>query len=164
MIQFENSEHFVIIEDDFVEALIGTAKRWEERIDDDIEDIIVKEVVSQMKDSTKYISFYFKVDEATAREIDHDPWALSFIVSKENVTLRNKWKKVRIKEWSPYEKLNDNPKFIDALTRKYNTDSDSYLYYIPVRYNAHLMSKDELVDSFMDITVDIPFSDIEVCG
>lgn len=163
MIQFENSEHFVIIEDAFIEAIIKTAQWWRERIDNDIGDIIVKEVVSQMKDSTKYISFYFKVDEATSREIENDPWVLSFTVSKKNITLRNKWKKVRIKKGSPYEKLNDNPKFINALIRKYNMDYDSYAYYLPVGYEVTLLSKDEASQETFCIHVDIPFSDIEVC-
>lgn len=163
MIQFEDSEHIVIIEDDFVEAIIKTAQWWKERIHDDIEDLIVKEVVSQMEDDTKYIIFYFKVDEATARELCHNPWALSFIVSKENVTLRNKWKKVRIKKGSSYEKLNDNPKFIDALTKEYNTGYDSYVYYLPVSYETTLLSKDGKENESLTIRVDIPFSDIEVC-
>lgn len=163
MIQFEDSEHIVVIEDGFVEALIATAQWWKERIDNDIGDLIVKEVVSQMKDRTEYISFYFKIDEATSREIGHDPWVLSFIVSKKNVTLRKKWKGVRIKKGSPYEKLNDNPKFINALTRKYNMDYDSFAYYLPVGYRTTLNSKDGKAQDSLVLNVDIPFSDIEVC-
>lgn len=162
MIQFENSEHFVIIEDAFIEAIIKTAQWWKERIKEDIETYIVKEVISQMEDRTEYISFHFEVDDNTAREICHNPCALSFIISKKNVTLRNKWKEVRIKKGSPYEKLNDNPKFIDALTRGYNMDYDSYVYYLPVGYEATLCSKDGEEQESLSIHVDIPFSDIEV--
>lgn len=163
MIQFEDSEHFVIIEDAFIEAIIKTAQWWKERIHNDIEKYIVKEVVSQMEDDTKYIIFYFKVDEVTARELGHNPWALSFIVSKENVTIRNKWNKVRIKKGSPYEKLNDNPKFIEALVRKFNTAYDSFAYYLPVEYSTTLHRKDGKAQDSLVLNVDIPFSDIEVC-
>ena len=163
MIQFENSEHIVIIEDDFVEAIIKAAQWWKERLNEDIEKYIVKEVISQIEDRTEYISFHFEVDDNTAREIGHNPCALSFIISKENVTLRKKWKGVMIKKGSPYEKLNDNPKFINALTRKYNMDYDSFVYYLPVRYEAPLISKDGASQEILGIHVDIPFSDIEVC-
>lgn len=40
---------------------------------------------------------------------------------------------------------------------------DSYMYYLPVSYRVHLVNKDESMDDFMYIHVDIPFSDIEVC-
>lgn len=158
MIQFENSEHIVIIEDDFVEAIIKAAQWWKERFQESIEDVIIREVVSQMEDRTDYIRFNFEGDNAS--EIYTN--ALSFIVNKDNVTIRAKWKKVRISEDSLYVGLNDNPKFIEALTKVYNTNYDSYMYYLPVSYKAHLVSKDESMDNFMDLHVDIPFSDIEV--
>ena len=111
-----------------------------------------------MKDRTDYIRFNFEGDNTS--EIYTN--ALSFIVNKDNVTIRAKWKKVRISEDSLYVGLNDNPKFIEALTKVYNTNYDSYMYYLPVSYKAHLVSKDESMDNFMDLHVDIPFSDIEV--
>ena len=45
MIQFENSEHIVIIEDAFVEAVIKTTQWWKEIIKQDIEKFLVEDAV-----------------------------------------------------------------------------------------------------------------------
>lgn len=161
MIQFENSEHIVIIEDDFVEAIIKTAQWWKERLHGDIEEHIINEAIHQMQDESKYIRFAFDPNDDIARELSSCSCLMSVIVDKKLVTIRNKWKKVRIKGDSFYKGLNESPKFIDALTREYNTNYDSYMYYLPVTYSSHLLSKDESMDDFMNIHVDIPFSDIE---
>lgn len=161
MIQFEDSEHIVIIEDSFIEAIIKTSQWWKERIKQDIEKLIVEEVVYQMKDDSEYIRFNFDPDDDTARALTTYSSLLSFIVAKSNITIRNKWKSVRIKEGSFYEGLNDNPKFIEALTKEYNTNYDSYKFYLPVSYRAHLVHKEDDIDDFMNLHVDIPFSDIE---
>lgn len=163
MIQFENSEYIVIIKDDFVEAIIKTAKWWKERLYGDIEEHIIDETLHQMQDESKYIRFAFDPDDDTARELSSCSCFVSIIVAKKNVTIRNKWKKVRISEDSLYVGLNDNPEFIEALTKEYNTKYDSYQFYLPISYKAHLVSKDESMDDFMIVDVDIPFSDIEVC-
>lgn len=162
MIQFENSEHIVIIEDDFVEAIIKTAQWWKERLYGDIEEHIIDEALHQMQDESKYIRFAFDPNDDTARELSSCSCLVSIIVAKKNVTIRNKWKKVRISEDSFYVGLNDNSKFIEALTKEYNTKYDSYQFYLPVSYRAHLVSKDGSTSDFMNIHVDIPFSDIEV--
>lgn len=162
MIQFEDSEHIVIIEDAFAEAIIKTAQWWKERIKQDIEKLIVEEVVYQMKDDSEYIRFNFDPTDDTARALTTYSSLLSIIVAKSNVTVRNKWKSVRIKGDSFYKGLNESPKFIEALTKEYNTNYDFYMYYLPVTYSSHLLSKDESMDDFMNIHVDIPFSDIEV--
>lgn len=162
MIQFEDSEHLVIIEDSFIEAIIKTAQWWKERIKQDIEKLIIEEVVYQMKDDSEYIRFNFEPDDDTARALTTYSSLLSFIVAKSNITIRSKWKSVRIKEGSLYEGLNDNPHFIDALTKEYNTNYDSYMFYLPVSYRAHLVHKEDDIDDFMNLHVDIPFSDIEV--
>lgn len=163
MIQFENSEHTVIIKDAFVETIIKTAQWWKERINDNIDEHIIKEVVEQMEDGTKYISIHFEVDNDTAVELGHYTNALSLIIRKENITLRNKVKKVKIKKGSVYERLNGDPKFIDALTEVYNSESASYLYYfLPVSYTANLVSKDGKAQKAINLSVDIPFSDVEV--
>lgn len=161
MIQFEDSEHIVIIEDSLVEAIIKTAQWWKERIKQDIEKLIVEEVVYQMKDDSEYIRFNFDPTDDTARALTTYSSLLSIIVAKSNVTVRNKWKSVRIQEGSLYEGLNDNPKFIEALTKEYNTNYDSYMFYLPVSYEARLVQKDCDIDAFMNLHVDIPFSDIE---
>lgn len=162
MIQFENSEHIVIIEDDFVEAIIQTAQWWKERLYEDIEEHIIDEALHQMQDESKYIRFAFDPDDDTARELSSCSYLMSVIVAKKNVTIRNKWNKVRISEGSLYAGLNDNPKFIEALTKEYNTKYDSYMYYLPVSYRAHLVHKESTIGDFMDLHVDIPFRDIEV--
>ena len=162
MIQFENSEHIVIIEDDFVEAIIKTAQWWKERFYGDIEEHIIDEALHQMQDESKYIRFDFDPNDDTARELSSCYCLVSVIVAKKNVTIRNKWKKVRISEDSIYSGLNENAQFLDALTREYNTNYNSYMYYLPVSYRVHLVNKDESMDDFMWIHVDIPFSDIEV--
>ena len=161
MLKFENSEHIVIIEDPFVEAIIKVAKWWGERIKQDIEKLIVEEAVYQMGDDHKYIRFSFDLDDATARELAANTWLISFIVAKKNVTIKDKQKKVRIKEGSLYEGLNDNPEFIEAMTKEYNTNYGSYAYYLPVSYRAHLVHKEDNIGDFMDLHVDIPFRDIE---
>ena len=161
MIQFEDSERFVIIEDSFIEALIKTVQWWKERLNEDIEKHIIEEVVNQMKDESKYIRLDFDPDDATARELSSCSCLVSFIVAKANVSVKMKWKNVRIKEGSLYEGLNDNPHFIDALTKEYNTNYDSYRFYLPVSYRAHLVHKEEAIGDFMNLHVDIPFSDIE---
>lgn len=164
MIQLGNSEHIVIIEDAFVEDVLKTVKRWKESLDDEgIEDLIIREVVQQMEDGSDYINFYFKGNKAIARELGHCPDVVSVFISKEKVTLRNKMKSVRIKKGSAYEGLNDNPVFIRALTDKYNTDYNTFVFFLPVKYEAPLRSKDEEIQTSLFITVDIPFSDIEVC-
>lgn len=163
MIQFENSKYIVIIEDSFVESLIKTAQRWKGRIKQNIEKLIVEEAVCQMEDGTGYIRFSFNLAEDTSRELTTEAWLLSFIVSKKCVTIKDKWKKVRIKEGSFYEGLNDNPEFIEAMTKKYDTNHKFYTYYLPVSYKTHLVSKDGAKEDFMKVHVDIPFSDIEVC-
>ena len=162
MIQFEDSERFVIIEDSFIEALIKTVQWWKERLNEDIEKHIIEEVVNQMGDESKYIRFNFDPTEDTARELSSCSCLVSFIVAKANVSVKMKWKNVRIKEGSLYEGLNDNPLFIDALTKEYNTNYDSYQFYLPVSYRAHLVHKEAGIDDFMNLHVDIPFSDIEV--
>lgn len=162
MIQFENSEHIVIIEDDFVEAIIKTAQWWKERLHGDIEEHIIDEALHQMQDESKYIRFAFDPDDDTARELSSCSCFVSVIVAKKNVTIRKKWNKVRISEGSLYVGLNDNPKFIEALTKEYNTKYDSYMYYLPVSYRAHLVHKEATIGDFMDLHVDIPFRDIEV--
>ena len=162
MLKFKNSEHIVIIEDPFVEAIIKESQWWEERFNENIGDVIIREVVSQMEDSTKYISIRFEVDNATARELMYCPDALSITISKKNVILRNNWKKVRIREGSLYEGLNDNPEFIEELTKEYNTNYDSYTYYLPVSYRAYLVHKEDNIGDFLTLHVDIPFSNIEV--
>lgn len=162
MIQFEDSERFVIIEDSFIEALIKTAQWWKERLNEDIEKHIIEEVVNQMRDESKYIRLGFDPDETTARELSTCSCLVSFIVAKANVTVKMKWKNVRIEEGSIYEGLNDNPHFIDALTKEYNTNYDSYQFYLPVSYRAHLVHKEAGIADFMNLHVDIPFSDIEV--
>ena len=162
MIQFENSEHIVIIEDDFVEAIIKTSQGWKERFQGDIDKIIVEQARDQMKDESKYIRFSFDPDPDIALELSTCSSIINFIVDKRLVTIRKKWNEVRISEDSIYSGLNDNPQFLDALTREYNTKYDSYMYYLPVSYRAHLVNKDESMDDFMWIHVDIPFSDIEV--
>ena len=161
MIQFENSEHIVIIEDAFVEAVIKTTQWWQERFKQDIEKLIVEDAVDQMEDGSDYIRFNFYPNDDTAREFTTSSFLISFIVAKKNVTIRNKWKKVRIKGDSFYKGLNESPKFIEALTKEYNTNYDSYMYYLPVSYKAHLAHKEEDIDDFMTLHVDIPFSDIE---
>lgn len=162
MIQFENSEHIVIIEDGLAEAIIQTAQWWKERIRGDIEEHIIDEAIHQMQDESKYIRFAFDPDDDTARELSSCSCLVSVIVAKKNVTIRSKWKKVRISEDSLYVGLNDNPKFIEALTKEYNTNYDSYQFYLPVSYKAHLVHKEDTIDDFMNLHVDIPFSDIEV--
>lgn len=163
MIQFENSEHTVIIKDDFVEEILEAAQWWKERINENIEEHIIKEVVEQMEDGTKYISIRFTVDDTTARKLGpYCTSALSFTISKEDITLGNKEKKVRVKKGSVYERLNDNSKFIEALTGVYNSDSAYLYYFLPVSYTANLVSKDGKEQKSLDIRVDIPFSDIEV--
>lgn len=161
MIQFENSEHIVIIEDAFVEAIIKTAQWWQERLHGDIEEHIIDEALHQMQDESKYIRFAFDPDDDTARELSSCSCFVSVIVAKKNVTIRNKWKKVRILEGSLYEGLNNNPYFIEALTKEYNTNYDSYQFYLPVSYKAHLAHKEDNIADFMNLHVDIPFSDIE---
>lgn len=161
MIQFEDSENLVIIEDGFVEAIIKTAQWWKERFQGDIDKIIVEQAIDQMKDESKYIRFSFDPDSGTALELQTCASTINFIVAKKAVTIRTKWKSVRISEDSIYSGLNYNPHFIDALTREYNTNYDSYMYYLPVSYRVHLVSKDESKGDFMNIHVDIPFSDIE---
>lgn len=162
MIQFEDSEHIVIIEDDLAEAIIKIAQWWKEKFKQDIEKHIIDEVISQMGDESKHINFYFDPDEDTVRALGVFSSRLSFSVAKKSVTIRNKRKKVRIKEGSLYEGLNDNSEFIVSLTEEYNTNSGSYVYYLPVSYKVYLVSRDESMGDFMDIHVDIPFSDIEV--
>ena len=162
MIQFENSEHIVIIEDDFVEAIIKAAQWWKERFQEDLDKIIVMQAIDQMNDDSKYIRFSFDPDPDTALRLSSCSSLVNFIVDKKNVTIRSKWKKVRISEDSLYVGLNDNPKFIEALTKEYNTNYDSYHFYLPVSYKAHLVHKEDTIDDFMDLHVDIPFSDIEV--
>lgn len=161
MIQFEDSEHIVVIEDGLAEDIIKIAKWWKEEFRQDIEKHVIDEVISQMRDDSNHINFYFDPDEDTVRALGFFSSRLSLSVAKKSVTIRNKRKKVRIKEGSLYEGLNDNPEFIEALTEEYNTNSGSYVYYLPVIYKAHLVGKDESTDSFMDLHVDIPFSDIE---
>lgn len=160
MIQFEDSEHIVIIEDDLAEAIIKIAQWWKERFKQDIEKHIIDEVISQMEDGSKYICFYFEPNEDTSRDLASS--RLSFSVAKKSVTIRNKQKKVRIKEGSFYEGLNDNPEFIEAMTEEYNTNYGSYAYYLPVSYRAHLVHKEGDIGDFLNLHVDIPFSDIEV--
>lgn len=163
MIQFEDSEYFVIIEDGFIEALIKTSQWWKERFQGNIDKIIVEQARDQMKDESKYIRFSFDPDPDTALELSTCASIINFIVAKKAVTIKTKWKNVRISEDSIYSGLNDNPHFIDALTKEYNTNYDSYVYYLPVSYRAHLVSKDESMGDLMWIHVDIPFSDIETC-
>ena len=160
MIQFENSEYIVIIEDSFVEAILNVVQWRKERFKQDIEELIVEEAVYQMGDGFKYIRFSFVPDD-TARELDAHTWLIYFIVDKKNVTIRNKRKKVRIKEGSLYEGLNDNPEFIEALTEEYNTNYGSYAYYLPVSYRDRLVHKENNIGDFMNLHVDIPFRDIE---
>lgn len=162
MIQFENSEHIVTIEDGLAEAIIQVAQWWKEKIRGDIEEYIIDEAIHQMQDESKYIRFAFDPDDDTARELSSCYCLVSVIVDKKNVTISNKWKKVRISEDSIYSGLNENAQFLDALTREYNTNYNSYMYYLPVSYRAHLVSKDEAMGDFMSVHVDIPFSDIEV--
>lgn len=162
MIQFENSEHIVIIEDAFVEDIIKTAQWWKERLHGDIEEHIIDEALHQMQDESKYIRFDFDPDDDTARELSSCSCFVSVIVAKKNVTIRNKWKKARIIEDSLYSGLNENKQFLEALIGEYNTNYDSYKYYIPVSFRAHLVSKDGSMSDFMNLHVDIPFSDIEV--
>ena len=162
MTKFENSEHIVIIEDGFAEALIATAQWWKERFQGDFNKIIVMQAIDQMNDDSKYIRFSFDPDPDTALRLSSCSSLVNFIVDKKNVTIRKKWKEVRISEDSLYVVLNNNPKFIEALTTEYNTKYDSYQFYLPVSYKAHLVSKDESMDDFMYLHVDIPFSDIEV--
>lgn len=161
MIQFENSKYIVIIEDSFVESLIKTAQRWKGRIKQNIEKLIVEEAVYQMEDDTEFIRFSFNLTDATARELATNAWLISFIVSKKCVTIKDKWKKVRIKEGSFYEGLNDNPEFIESMTKEYGTNYKFYTYYLPVNYKAHLVNKDGSKEAFMEVHVDIPLSDIE---
>ena len=162
MIQFENSEHIVIIEDGFIEDVLKTVYRWKESLEDeDIEAFIIREVVDQMEDGSDYINFYFRGNKAIARESGHCPDILTLFISKEKVTLRNKLKAVRIKKGSIYEGLNDDPEFIRALIRTYNSDYDDFAFFLPVRYEKSLSSKEGDVQNTLIIGVDIPFSDIE---
>ena len=162
MKQFEDSEHFVIIEDDLAETIIQTAQWWKERFQEDLDKIIVMQAIDQMNDDSKYIRFSFDPDLDTALRLSSCSSLVNFIVDKKNVTIRKKWKEVRISEDSLYVGLNDNPKFIEALTKEYNTNYDSYQFYLPVSYKAHLVHKEDTIDAFMNLHVDIPFSDIEV--
>lgn len=161
MTKFENSEYIVIIEDGFAEALIATAQWWKERFQEDLNKIIVMQAIDQMNDDSKYIRFSFDPDPDTALRLSTCSSLVDFLVDKKNVAIRNKCKKVRISEDSLYVGLNDNPKFIEALTKEYNTNYDSYQFYLPVSYKAHLDHKEDNIDGFMDLHVDIPFSDIE---
>ena len=162
MIQFEDSEHIVIIEDDLAEAIIKIAQRWKEEFRQDIEKHVIDEAISQMEDDSEYIRFTFDPNEDTVRDLRLFLSRISCTAAKKNVTIRNKRKMVRIKEGSLYEGLNYNPEFIEALTKEYNTNYGIYAYYLPVSYEAHLVSKDESTENFMNIHIDIPFSDIEV--
>lgn len=162
MIQFENSKYIVIIEDSFVESLIKTAQKWKGRIKQNIEKLIVEEAAYQMEDNSEFIRFSFDLTDDTARELATNAWLISFIVAKKCVTIKKKWNKVIIKEGSFYEGLNNNPEFIEALTKEYNTNHDSYVYYLPVIYKAHLVSKGGSTEDSMEVRVDIPLSDIEV--
>ena len=162
MVQFENSEHIVIIEDGLAEDIIKIAQWWKEKFKQDLENRIIEEAIYQMEDDSKYIRFRFYPDDDTARDLTDFSCLVSIVVAKKSVTIRNKRKKVRIKEGSFYEGLNDNPKFIEALTEEYNTNYGVYAYYLPVSYEAHLVSKDESTEDFMNVHIDIPFSDIEV--
>lgn len=162
MIQFEDSEHIVIIKDDLAEAIIKMAQRWKGKFEQGFEKRIIDDAVSQMEDDSNHIRFCFAPDEDTVIGLGLIGSRISFAVAKKSVTIRDKRKKVRIKEGSLYEGLNDNPRFIESLAEEYNTNYDYYAYYLPVTYRAHLVHKEGDIGDFLKLRVDIPFSDIEV--
>lgn len=163
MLSFEYNNMTVEINSAFCEGVIKAVSIKEDILEDPVQKIVVTQVMEQENDGTGYYSLVFTVTAKYQSDMEGHPlYLVRACVPKEDVTIRPKWKKVRISEDSLYVGLNDNPKFIEALTKEYNTNYDSYQFYLPVSYKAHLLHKECGIEELMSLHVDIPFSDIEV--